>query len=481
MGSSHIAEDSLLFKTIQATKSVSLVVVLKIALQFIVQLILVRKLAPEIFGTFIFTQMVVSFLSVFANVQGKKVIIREKRQLKDTIDVCFSIELILAVFLMLIIIVFAPFIAQYLNKPTIVRYLQLLALTLLTTAFINSPRAIFERNLNFKEANISTFFGVTGNAIVSISLALLGYGIWALIFGLIVGQAVELFILWRMLPFRPRLFFDKNIFKKVLKFGLPLTLAAIVTFGYSNIDKFMIGKMISDKQLGYYWFAFSIPNFLVIAQTSIGLAIFPAFANASDNNQLKRGFNRATKTSAVLFFLPCAAVLTLGEPIIKFVFGIKWLPALSSFKIFTLLAVIRAVVVSHWSALFVARGKTTVILYIALLYFLLISSLGYLVIPKYGISGMAAVVLFVILSSIPISKFTLRNILRYSYIQMLGPQVLVFCLTVAFGFLLANLALKSIITFSLALFLMGAFYVTCFYFIDREMFIWLKGCAKRII
>lgn len=474
-------ENNLLIKTIQAAKSTSLITATKVLVQFLVQLILLRILIPEIFGTFTFAQMIVGFFALSATIQGKRAIIKQREKVKETVDVCFSFELALGLLIMTIIIITAPLVSQFLRKPEIVKYMQVLALTLLFTSFIYSPRAIFERKLEFHRANISTFFGVVANAIISISMALTGFGIWSLIVGLISGQVIEFFILWKMLPYKPHLFIKKEILSDVLKFGFPISLSAVVAFMYSNIDKFMIGKMLGDLHLGYYWFAVSLPHNLLAAQNSIGTVIYPAFANVEDDIQLKSGFSRATKISAIIFFLPCAIVLVLGEPTIKFIFGEKWLPALFPFQIFMLLVAIRGVVISHWSPLYMIRGKSINILYISLFYLISIVTFGYLVIPRYGISGMAVVVLLTILCSIPISKFTLRSILKFSYLRILWPQIIMFFLSLGVCLILANVAKNSFVLFLFSLFLILVLYIASLFIVDRDMFLWCKKISIYLL
>ena len=425
--------------------------------------------------------MVVGFFALLASVQGKRAIIRSKEKINETVDVCFSFELVLSLLVMTFIIIFAPFISQLIKKPEIVKYIQVLALTLLSTSFIYSPRAVFERNLNFHKANISTFYGVVTNALVAISLAVIGLGIWSLILGIISSQVVELLILWRILPYKPHLFFNKKILLYVIKFGVPITFSSVVAFVLSNIDKFMIGKMLGDAQLGYYWFAFSMPHFLLIAQNSIGVVIFPALVNVKNDAQLKRVFCRATKLSAIFFFLSCSVVFILGEPIIKFIFGEKWLPALLPFQIFMLLATIRGTIISHWNSLYMIRGKSINIFYISLFYVIPITLFGYLVIPKYGIAGMTIVVLITMSFSIPISKYTLRSILKFSYLNILWPQIIMFFISFGGCLLISPIAKQSLILFLFSLLSVLVLYIISLYILDKEMFLWCKTFALYLL
>ncbi len=252
--------DSLLNRSVIGFKSVGLLAITKGSMQFFVQLILLRMLAPEVFGIFVFTQMIVGFLAIIASVQGRRAIIKEKDDFRGVLDTSFTYEFCLGIIISLLVVIFAPSIASQIGKAELVPYLQVLALSIVLGGVIGIQRSIFERSMDFRNANISAIIGTISNGILSISLALMVFGIWSLVVGILFGQIVELIVLWKMLPVRPRINFNKHILLKVVRFGLPISLSGIFAFLYSHIDYFLIGKMLGDLQLGYYWFGYSGPR-----------------------------------------------------------------------------------------------------------------------------------------------------------------------------------------------------------------------------
>ncbi len=470
-----VDNNHLLFKTVKATKITFATTVARAVIQLAAQLVLLRIIMPEAFGVLTFSQMLVGFFSLFATFQGRRIIIKEKTNTHLIIDVAFTLELILGIVMTAVLILSVPILANLVHKPEIILYTKLLALTLLLEPFFIA-QVVFERKLDFFRSNIPVVVEVLVNAAISILLVLLGFGILSIIYGLIIGKIVAISVLWMMLPYRPKLCFDKRMSTQVVRFGLPLTLSGIVAYLYSNVDNFMIGKLLGNKELGYYWFAFNIPHLLLAMHTNIGTVIFPAFSNIENDAQLKRAFEMVTKLSAIFFLFPCAMAFAQGRLMIEYFFGKNWIPALVPFQIIMVVVAIRGMIISHWTDFYMGKGKSAVFLYVSLFYFILIITFGYLAIKlKYGIIGMACVVLFTIACSIPLAKSTTRLFLKYSYFKIIWPQIIAFFIVLICGILLRGVASRSIIQFIFCAILIFCFYILSIFILDKATFFWTKN------
>ena len=129
----------------------------------------------------------------------------------------------------------------------------------------------------------------------------------------------------------------------------------------------------------------------------------------------------------------------------------------------------------------VLEFKSINIFYISLFYVIPITLFGYLVIPKYGIAGMAIVVLITMSFSIPISKYTLRSILKFSYLNILWPQIIMFFISFGGCLLISPIAKQSLILFLFSLLSVLVLYIISLYILDKEMFLWCKTFALYLL
>ena len=340
--------ESLKSKALSGVKINSLMVLYKSSLDFISRLVLVRLLAPEIFGLMAYAYMITSFFGRFATISGQSAIIQKKDdKVNDFIDVAFTIELFLSIIATVVLYFSAPFLMRQLRKTELTFFVQMLSLTMPLVA-LTFPGVIFTRNLRFKHANISPAIVTPVNIIITLILAILGYGIWSFFWGTLISSIVSICIIWSIIPYKPKLRFSRKISNDLIKFGLPLTGSGILAHFYWNVDDFIVGTMLGAQQLGYYWIAFKLPHYFISAQAIISKVIFPAFSRAKDDEQLKRGFELVTKYSAMMILLPCAISLSLGESIIKYLFGEKWLSATVPFQIFMVLVTVRLISVTSF-------------------------------------------------------------------------------------------------------------------------------------
>lgn len=426
---------SLKEKTITGAKIVTAMVAYKSLIEFGVNLILIRLLAPDIFGSMFFAYILANLVGMFATISSGHAIIQKKDdKIEKYLDIAFTVELFLSILAAVILFTTAPYIMVWLGKPELSFFTQMIALTLPINK-LALPGVIFTRRLDFKRANIAPAISIPVSGCITVLLALLGFGIWSFFWGTMAGSIISALVVWKIIPYRPKIDFNSKTFKELAKFGLPLTGSALLAYYYWNVDDFMVGTMIGAKQLGYYWLAFKIPHYILNAQNSITSIVFPAFARVENDEQLRRGFEFITKLSATVLLLPCALVLILGEPTIKFIFGERWLPALVPFQIFMVLIAVRGIVI-YWTQVLMVKEKTGVLLKITIQNAVVLTLLGYFFTKKFGITGTSIAVFLTIIVSLPYMVWQLKKCIDVSYLKILWQGVISFFLVLTAGLLL---------------------------------------------
>jgi O-antigen/teichoic acid export membrane protein len=97
-----------------------------------------------------------------------------------------------------------------------------------------------------------------GYGIVAVTCALLGFGVWALVYGEVAQTALRTVFLLRR--FRPptELWPERAAFRELLYFGGGFTLAKIANFFAVKGDNLMVGHLLGPTALGVYGLAYHL-------------------------------------------------------------------------------------------------------------------------------------------------------------------------------------------------------------------------------
>ena len=471
-------EQNLRVKALSGVKINASVTLYKTTLDLVSRLVLIRILAPQIFGLMSYAYIITGFVGMFTTVSSQSAVIQKRgTKIEEFIDVAFTIEFLLSAIGAIALFFFAPLIVRRLGKPELTFFTQMMSLTipLSRLSFLN---IIFTRNLDFKRANIAPAVATPINIVITILLAILGYGIWSFFWGGLASNAFSAFIVWKIVPYRPKLRLNRKILSDLIRFGLPMTGSGILAYFYWHIDDFMVGTMLGAQQLGYYWLAFKIPHYFLKAQGVISGVAFSAFSRAKDDEQLKRGFEQATKYSATFLLLPCAVVLVLGQPTIKFVFGENWLPATVPFQVFMVLVVFRGIY-GYWAQVLTVKGKTKNLFLIMIQSAVILPTLGYFLTRRFGIVGMSIAVIATMFSTAPYMAIHLKNCLKIKYTDLLWRNYLSFGITIFIGLLLFKQSEVNVIKYVIACCALSIIYIISTLILDKTLVNELKNLKLR--
>jgi O-antigen/teichoic acid export membrane protein len=215
-----------------------------------VTIVIVRLLDPHDYGLFAMATAVVAafnFLSGwgFANslIPADRI---DERQVRQVFGLLLLSNGVLAVAQFFA----APLAAAYYHQPLVADMLRLQAVIFLTTPFIALPTALLSRRLDFKSQARANLLSAFVGATVGLTLALLGYGVWALVWApisIFAARAIGLTIAARMVV-KP--IFDFRGAGDIVRFGSALMLSQVFWIVQSQADIVIAGRMFSTHDLG---------------------------------------------------------------------------------------------------------------------------------------------------------------------------------------------------------------------------------------
>ena len=440
------------------------IVVSFVSLQYLIailtQVILARTLEPSHFGVLAFVSMVTLFFNNLGNIHGDKYLIRESTISDEKLNHVFTLELIFAFIIFIIVFIISPYIMELLGQANQTSFVQFLSLVFFFTPF-SRIKALHERELSFYRAYLPTVIGQLFGGILAIVLAINGYGIWSLLWWRVSTLYVEIIVLWSISPFRPNLSIDKGACKDILDYGKPLLISSVFVYFCGNYDYYIVEKLTNVDQLGYYWLAFTISHYFLNARTAINKVVFPALSRLNNKKDRYTVFEAMTNIMSIFYLIPTVVVLIFGDELITIIFGIKWIPAATTFKVFFIIVLVKAIA-SNVGPLLHAEGNTKADLKLSIINFFIIIPIVYLGTLYGGILGASIGILIVgFLSVIIAYSWFIKPITGFGFLYYLWKPLIVLlftCLTIlvinwlSLGFLFKILVLIFSLSLTVILF-----------------------------
>jgi PST family polysaccharide transporter len=204
------------------------------------------------------------------------------------------------------------------------------------------------------------------------------------------GEIAALVVAWCVSPFRPLPRFDWTVARSLLKIGVPVSVGAVFAMATFNVDNLIVGNLLGATELAYYLIAFNAASWLVNivggAVTQVG---GPAFA---EYKRRQHALGELVSRSTVWLLevaLPCSALLAaLADPLIRFLYGDRYAPAIDVLRIIAALGVGRLLVNLGRDGL-VADGFARTYAYIQVVWASMVAIGVYVGTQAGGLSGAA--------------------------------------------------------------------------------------------
>ncbi|WP_345752730.1 lipopolysaccharide biosynthesis protein [Microbacterium rhizophilus] len=299
-------------------------------LQLLVFAVLARLVAPEDFGLISLATSIIAVLRVMVDSGFSKSLIQLKELKPKDASTAFWTSTSLAVVVYAALYLLAPVFALWLDTPALTDVLRVLGLSLPLTALSQTPAAILERTFDFKILSVRQLIAATAGALAAIPVALLGYGVWALVTQTMGVALVSVVVLWATTTWRPKFEFSFESLRRIWPIGLSIMGTELLDAIQGNLDKLVIGAFFNAEILGYYYLAQRLGTILMeLVTTVISRVSLTTFARVQDDlPRLNRIFRQMTFAAGVIGVPVFALTAVLAPQIIPLVFGRGWEPSI---------------------------------------------------------------------------------------------------------------------------------------------------------
>lgn len=301
--------------------------------QLVVQVVLARLLAPEVFG-------VLAILLVFVNIadaiaqsgMGTALIQRDGANDLDY-STAFWMSLALALVMYSLLFFMAPYIEDFYNMSGLVAPLRVISLTFVFNSINSIQRSRLQRSMDFRTLCKANVFALVVGGVFGIVAASLGFGIWALVVQY-VCQAIAAYIALLVLsPWNPSLAFNVNSAGDLYSYGWKICATSVLGTVYTSVSELVLGRTCSSEDLGLYSQGRKWPNSAIQLVTNALQNVFlPKFATLQHDLAALRASMRKMLVCGSFVVVPisCAAAVA-SEPIVCLLLGEAWLECVPVF------------------------------------------------------------------------------------------------------------------------------------------------------
>lgn len=307
-------------------------------IRFLVSIIMARILTPNEYGILGLASVFISFADIFINSGlSNSLICKKKCKIEDYRTVnCINIAISIVCYA--ILYVTAPLISAFYNEPILTPTIRVLMLSLIVSAISGVGRTKLLKEMQFKKLSIISLTTSIFSGIVGIAMAYNGFGVWALIYQVLLSTSFSTILILVLSNYLPKLSFSKKSFKELFSFGSKILVSDIIWVIFNNIYPIIIGKGFNAQSVGYFSRAWTYSSLIPSNLSGIlATVLFPAFSQIQDDRvRLEKLYKKSITISTTLNIIGNFILIGVSYPLILNMLSAKWLPCVPLLQILCL-------------------------------------------------------------------------------------------------------------------------------------------------
>lgn len=331
----------------------------KLVCQITSVIILSRLLQPEDFGIVAMAAPIVAFVGLFLDMGLTQATVQKKGITSTQINSLFWINMAVSAMLAAIMILIAPFVAQFYGEPQVAPLVALMSLQLLVAGLGAQHYALVTRRMAFgRLAMIDSVSAVLGLA-TAIVWAYYERTYWALFIGGMTTMTCSTLGCWISSHWRPGFPRWVNGTKEMVNFGAGITGFNFANYFSRNIDQILIGRQWGNQQLGLYDRANRLLLFpLQQVIYPLGKVMVPALSRMNDEpERYRKAYLRVAPLLLFLALPGVAVAIAMADLLIPLALGRQWEGAVMIFQALGFAGMLQPLN-SPAGWLFISQGRT---------------------------------------------------------------------------------------------------------------------------
>jgi PST family polysaccharide transporter len=333
---------------------------------------------------------------------GAKLIHADEEELESICNTAYWLNWLVCGSLFIIQFLIAYPISLYYGSDKLVLPIRILGLIYLTFPCYLIQASLIERKNQLQvKAWCFAAQAIISNVMI-VTFSLLGWGIWAIVFSMVLSFPVWIIICYRYNSWRPNQPFSIERWRDITNFGGKILGVELLTKIRMYIDYLLVARFLGLEALGIYFFAFNAG--IGISQSvlnSLAWAWYPHYCQVRTNlKQLRKRYFSSFKTIGLIVVPLVILQTSLAHWYVPIIFGQKWIEAIPILIIICCSAIPIAISYST-SKLLQALDKTDIDLTWNL-FFTITFTISLFLAVQHGVFSVAATVFSVQIIAMPI-------------------------------------------------------------------------------
>ena len=304
--------------------------------------VLARLLMPDDLGILGMLTFFIAIMTSLVDCGFGSALIQKKDSTQTDYCTVFYFNIAVAVFLYAILFFSAPAAESYFEMPELTPILRVAGIGLLINAFGAIQLTLLVKRIDFKTKTKISLTSDILAGIIAIVLAYKGFGVWSLVWRILLGQSFTLILLWILNSWRPSIVFSVKSFRELFGFGYKLAFAGLINTIFTYIFYPIIGKNFSTASLGFYTTAekYTTP-FSATLTHNIQRVSFPVLSTVQDDQEkLQWGYRKIIKSTMMIAFSLLLGLAAVAQPMISILIGNEYLPTVPYIQLMCLSAML---------------------------------------------------------------------------------------------------------------------------------------------
>lgn len=313
-------------KTVKGVAWSSIDNVAHFCVTFLVSIVLARLLSPDDYGLTGIIAIFTAVCQTLINSGFNSALIRTKDATEDDFNTAFMVNLGMSLLLYAIIFFSAPFIADFFNRQELVALTRVSSLNMIIGALAIVQQTRLTKRIDFKSQTKITIVAHVTSGIVGVTMAFLGFGVWALVTQSLTSYSIRTILLWFVNKWIPKLRFSSSSFHNLFGFGWKMMVSGLLDTIWKELYQVVVGKFYTPATLGQYSRAKQFSTlFSKNLTTVIQRVTYPVLSNIQDEKErLIAAYRRIIKVTMFITAICMFIVSAISEPLIYCLIGEKW-------------------------------------------------------------------------------------------------------------------------------------------------------------
>jgi PST family polysaccharide transporter len=314
-------------------------------LRYAITIILARLLTPEDFGLVGMVYVFTGFAVMFSELGFSAALVQKEEIEERHLSSIFWINLVAGIIITLLFVGLAPLIAGFYRVSALIPIVIALSLNFAIGSLNDVQTAIFQRELQFRVLSLVNLISISLSGVISILLALLGFGVWSLVLQNLLLTIFQVFFLWILSDWTPKRVFDSQAVRELFGFSSNLLGFRVFNYFVRNADDLLIGRFVNAQNLGYYRQAYTLMLLPTRSITSsLGSVMFPALSRIqSDIKKVKSTMLLSQRMIGFISIPLMIGLFSVAEPFVIILLGEQWRPMIPILRILCLVGAIQPV------------------------------------------------------------------------------------------------------------------------------------------